>query len=98
VRQTHKHARAVERHVRVHASLTAQISTVPPPAEDAELVATWLMYRGEYERLARSAANAFDAFKFKKWDTLMRRVTETGGIADKEWAAASALGLLEACK
>ena len=95
-RQTHRYARAVKRHVGVHARLTAQVSAVPPPAEDAQLVATWLMYRSEYERLARSAANAADAFNVKRWEKLMRRAV--GGSADKEQAAASALGLRENCK
>jgi hypothetical protein len=95
VRQTHKHARALERHVRVHASLTAQISAVPPPAEDAHLVATWLMYRNEYERLTQSAAKAFDAFKFKKSNKLTGRAIKASA---KEWDAAASLGLLEACK
>lgn len=94
-RQTHKHARAVERHVAVHASLTDQISVVSPPAQDAQLVADWLADRNEYERLAQSAANAFDAFKFKKWDKQSKRANQTGV---SEWDLAASLGLLEACK
>lgn len=31
-----------------------------------QLVADWLTYRRESERLTQSAANAFDAFKFKR--------------------------------
>jgi len=50
VNQTHKFARALERHVQVHNTLTDQISAVPPPPEDTQLVANWLMLRNEYER------------------------------------------------
>ena len=95
VRQTHKHARALKRHVQVHASLTEQISAVEPAAEDAQLVGSWLIYRTEYERLTQSAAKAFDAFKFKKSNKLTGRAIKA---SDKEWDAASSLGLLEACK
>ena len=95
VRQTHTHARALKRHVRVHAGLTEQISAVPPPAEDAQLVASWLRYRDEYERLTQSAAKAFDAFKFKKSNKLVGRAIKA---SDREWDAAYSLGLLEACK
>jgi hypothetical protein len=95
VRQTHEHARALKRHVQVHASLTEQISAVEPAAEDAQLVGSWLGYRNEYERLTQSAAQAFDAFKFKKSNKLTGRAIKA---SDKEWDAASSLGLLEACK
>jgi hypothetical protein len=95
VKQTHKHAAAVKRHVQVHASLTVQISAVVPPASDAQLVADWLTYRREYERLAQSAANAFDAFKFKQWDKQIGRADKAG---DTEWDVAFSLGLLGACK
>jgi hypothetical protein len=96
VRQTHKYARALERHAAVHASLTEQISAVQPPAEDAQLVADWLMYRNEYERLTELAVKALDAFKFKQWEKNSRRAN--GEIAVKEQDAASSLGLREACK
>jgi hypothetical protein len=95
IRQTHRYARALERHVQVHASLTQQISTVPPPVDDAQLVASWLLYRNEYERLTQSAADAFDAFKFRQWGKLIGRANEIG---DTEWGAAASLGLLQACK
>jgi hypothetical protein len=95
MRQTHKHARALKRHVHVHAGLTDQISAVLPAAEDAQLVASWLTYRDQYERLTQSAAKAFDAFKFKKSNKLTGRAIKR---SDKEWDAASSLGLLEACK
>jgi hypothetical protein len=62
VNQTHKFARALERHVQVHNTLTDQISAVPPPPEDTQLVANWLMLRNEYERLTQSAAQALHAF------------------------------------
>ena len=95
VGQTHKHASALKRHVRVHASLTEEISAVPPAAEDAQLVASWLRYRNEYERLTQSAAKAFDAFNFKTSNKLTGRAIKA---SEKEWDAASSLGLLEACK
>jgi hypothetical protein len=68
---------------------------VVPPASDAQLVADWLTYRREYERLAQSAANAFDAFKFKQWDKQIGRADKAG---DTEWDVAFSLGLLGACK
>ena len=95
VKQTHKHAAALKRHVQVHASLTVQISAVAPPAADAQLVADWLTYRRESERLTQSAANAFDAFKFKRWDKQTGRANKAGVL---EWDAAFSLGLLGACK
>jgi hypothetical protein len=95
VRQTQKHARALKRHVQIHASLTEQISAVEPATEDAQLVDSWLMHRNEYERLTQSAAKAFDAFKFKKSNKLTGRAIKA---SDKEWEAASSLGLLAACK
>ena len=95
VKQTHKHAAAVKRHVQVHASLTLQISAVTPPPEDTQLVSDWLTSRREYERLAQSAANSFDAFKFRQWDKQIRRADKVGVT---EWDLAASLGLLGNCK
>ena len=95
VNQTHKYARALERHVQVHNTLTDQISAVPPPPEDGQLVATWLMLRNEFERLAQSAAQALHAFDIRRWGIQNARADKAGY---REWDVAASLGLLEACK
>jgi hypothetical protein len=95
VDQTHEFARALERHVQVHNTLTDQISAVPPPPEDAQLVARWLMLRNEYERLTQSAAQALHVLDIGQWGKQYARANKVG---DTEWDVAASLGLLDACK
>jgi hypothetical protein len=81
--------------VEVHSSLTDQVELVAAPAQDAQLVADWLAYRNEWERLTWLSAKAFDAFKFDRWDKLIRRAYKVG---NQEWDTVFLLGLSAACR
>jgi hypothetical protein len=67
IRQTARTARSLHRFNQQHASLTEQIATVPPPAEDAVSVGTWLNDRKQADAFSEAAARAFARFKFAQF-------------------------------
>jgi len=72
-------ARSLNRLVQLRASLTTQIATVPPPAEDAVTVGTWLNDRRQAEALWASAASALNHFKL---GVFQRRLAAGGAAFD----------------
>jgi hypothetical protein len=70
-------ARSLRRLTQVRASLTTQIATVPPPAEDVDAVGVWLGDRRQAEGLYYSAASALNHFRLRAFD---RRLAAAGAI------------------
>lgn len=63
IAQTKRIARSLRRLAQLHADLTNQIATVPPPTEDFGTVGTWLNHRRQEEALLRSAASILVQFR-----------------------------------
>jgi hypothetical protein len=73
VRQTDRTFRSLRRLVQINAGLTDQIAAVPPTAEDAVTVNTWLTNRNKAERWAYSAAQALGGIKIGRYFKLIAR-------------------------
>jgi hypothetical protein len=82
VKQTGRTARSLRALSEIHAGLTDQIAPVPPLANDAVAVGTWLNDRRQAETFANAAASAFGHFKFDQSNKKLRQANliEAAGI------------------
>lgn len=88
--QTKRTARSLKRIAQIHAGLTNQIATVPPPAEDFGTVGSWLNHRRQEEALLRSAASIL--VQFRPYKQYFRKLDMADAADDAAGGTVSGLG------